>query len=97
MLTLVTTSAEKDTGFIFAIEEDQFEDQLFYPEPMILESDHTGSDEYFFIWNDGRTTEQEPIDITVKIVAVSKDGGRSEPQYLKVTHNGVKKPWWQLW
>lgn len=40
---------------------------------------------------------QEPIDITVKIIAVSKDGGRSEPQYLKVTHNGVKKPWWQLW
>ncbi len=97
VLTLVTTSAEKDTGFIFSIEEGQFEGRLFHPKPMILASGHTGSDEYFFIWNDGRTTEQEPIDITVKIVAVSKDGGQSEPQYLKVTHKGVKKPWWQFW
>ena len=90
--------AGKKVGYRFSIERGQFEDALFINEPVVLvEAEWRTPGEYSFIWFDGNTVEQEPIDITVKIVAISEDGGESEPQFLRITHPGVKKPWWRFW
>ena len=93
----VSPEPKKETGYIFSISEGAFEDQLFDPAPIIRIKEYTEEGEYSFIWFDGNTIEQEPINITIKIVAVSRDGGHSEPQFVKVSHPGVKKPWWRFW
>ncbi len=97
ILSLAISPEPEDTGYIFSIVDGTFEDQLFPSGPVIRIRDTIKPSSYFFVWLDGYSTEQEPIDITVKIVAVSKDGGVSEPQLLKVVHPGVKKAWWKFW
>ena len=52
---------------------------------------------FSFLWLDGSNEEQEPIDITVQIIAVSLSGNKSEPQLLTITHPGIQKPWWKVW
>ena len=87
----------ESTGYIFSIVEGQFEDQLFHEKP-IQATDYFLKDSlYNFIWLDGSSDVQEPIDVTIEIVAISKTGQRSSPQKLKVMHPGVSKPWWKFW
>ncbi|WP_027858473.1 hypothetical protein [Marinobacterium jannaschii] len=93
----VNPEPEQDTGYVFSISQGEFEDQLFGEKPIVRVKKYTEVGEYSFIWLDGYSVEQEPIDIVIRIVAVSKDGGESEPQFLKVSHPGVKKPWWKFW
>jgi len=90
-------SPENPTGYIFEILTGEFEDQLFYPEPVRATERFEQEGLYKFVWLDGSNDEQEPINIEVKIVALSKSGERSKPQILKVTHPGIKKPWWKIW
>ena len=97
ILTIRAERFQPDTGYIFSLAEGEMEDQLFYPSTIQKVPGSEEPGEYFFIWLDGNTEAQEPIDIVIKITAVSKDGGRSEPQYLKVQHPGVKKAWWKFW
>lgn len=87
----------ESTGYIFRISEGVFEDQLFYDAPVKRVEKYSEPGEYSFRWLDGLTQVQEPIDITIEITAVSASGARSEPQYVRATHPGVKKPWWQVW
>lgn len=46
----------------------------------LVQIKYTEKGEYSFIWPDGNSSEQELIDVTVKIIAVPKGGGLSEPQ-----------------
>ena len=41
-----------------------------------------------FIWIDGRTNDQEPIDFTVRVVAIDLAGNESAPQMVRVTDDG---------
>lgn len=42
-----------------------------------------------FVWLDGNTDAQEPIDVVVRVSALSPDGVVSEPVQLRITHPGV--------
>ena len=96
-LTLVSKNLDGENGFIFEIEEGEYDVGLFPNQPVILVERFAAKAEYFFVWLDGNTKEQEPIDILVKITAISKSGNLSEPQYLRVFHPGVQKSWWEFW
>lgn len=86
-----------DQGYIFEIIEGSFEDTLFDTAPVILNDLIEDKSTYSFIWFDGNSDEQEPINIKVKITAVSKSGHQSAPQYVDIKHPGIKKPWWKIW
>ncbi len=86
-----------EQGYIFKIIEGKFEDQLFYESPVVPSKFIDSKKLYSFVWLDGSSEEQEPINITVQIIAVSRSGNKSEPQILKITHPGVEKPWWKVW
>jgi len=85
-------------GYIFELHEGEFEDDLFMEKNPIIPASHFLDEGLFhFIWLDGRSDDQEPFNIVVKIVAMSKSGQLSEPQFLTVNHQGTKSPWWKIW
>jgi len=84
-------------GYIFEIVEGEFEDSLFDGTPVIINDLIENKSTYSFIWFDGNSDEQEPINIKVKIIAVSNSGHKSTPQYVVIKHPGIKKPWWKIW
>ncbi|WP_299009747.1 hypothetical protein [uncultured Shewanella sp.] len=84
-------------GYIFEIVEGKFEDKLFYETPVTPSEFAENEGSFSFIWLDGHSDEQEPFKIKIKIVGVSISGDKSDPQYLEVSHAGIKKPWWKLW
>jgi|TARA_B110000211_G_scaffold158508_1_gene179461 hypothetical protein len=86
-----------EQGYIFKIVEGKFEDQLFYESPVVPSKFMENEKLFSFLWLDGSNKEQEPINITVQIIAVSRSGNKSEPQRLKITHPGIQKPWWKVW
>lgn len=75
----------------------EFEDALLPSGPVQATLRYSKKGLYRFVWLDGSTLEQEPINVVIKIRAVSKTGQYSKPQLLSVKHAGVKKPWWRLW
>ena len=75
---------------IFKIIEGKFEDQLFYESPVVPSKFMENEKLFSFLWFDGSNEEQEPINITVQIIAVSRSGNKSEPQLLTITHPGIK-------
>jgi hypothetical protein len=42
-----------------------------------------------FYWDDGATDDQEPIEIFVRVTAMSRDGVLSEPMVLRIEDPGV--------
>ena len=88
------SSPSKELGYIFSLHEGEFNAAVFPDYPVISTGTFFEIGEYSFIWLDGNTTEQEPLEFILKIEAVSLGGTRSEPQYLKVEHPGVKKKKW---
>jgi len=86
-----------EQGYIFEIIEGTFEDTLFDTEPVIINDLIEDKSTYSFIWFGGSSQEQEAINIKVKIIAVSRSGHKSDPQFIEIKHPGVKKPWWKLW
>ncbi|RRS06942.1 hypothetical protein EAG18_19350 [Pseudoalteromonas sp. J010] len=86
-----------EQGYIFELVEGTFEDTLFSDKAITLADFLEEKDEYYFVWFDGNSEEQEAFDIKIKITAVSESGIKSEPQYLKVSHPGVQKLWWKVW
>lgn len=86
-----------EQGYIFEITEGTFEDTLFDTGPVIINDLIEDKSTYSFIWFDGNSDEQEPINIKVKIIAVSRSGHQSAPQFIEIKHPGVKEPWWKLW
>jgi hypothetical protein len=91
------TTPSNPTGYLFEMLENDFEDQLFISKPISILEDYDKNSPFYFRWLDGSNEVQEPINIAIKIIAVSKTGDKSTPQYLKITHPGVKKPWWKFW
>ena len=92
----VDPEPKEPTGYVFSIAEGEFEDALFNDSILIRNKAYTKPGEYSFVWLDGNSDEQEPIRITVKIIAVSIDGGTSAPQFLRIENPG-KKQWWRFW
>ena len=86
-----------EQGYIFELVDSTFEDILFSNKAITLADFLVDKDKYYFVWFDGNSEEQEAFDITIKITAVSRSGVKSDPQYLKVAHPGVEKPWWKFW
>ena len=86
-----------EQGYIFKIVKGKFEDQLFDDSPVVPSKFKESKKLYSFLWFDGNNDVQEPINITVQIIAVSRSGNKSEPQLLNITHPGVTKAWWKVW
>lgn len=91
-----TNLPSNETGYIFKISTGGFEDRIFELSPITFNEFSTDGT-FNFVWFDGNSDEQEPINITVEIMAISKSGNKSKPQYLEVSHPGIKKAWWKLW
>ena len=91
------TLPSHEQGYIFKIIEGKFEDQLFYESPVVPSKFMENEKLFSFLWFDESNEEQESINITVQIIAVSRSGNKSEPQLLTITHPGIKKPWWKVW
>lgn len=87
----------KKQGYKFEIIEGNFEDRLFTGEAVTPSEYVENRKDFSFIWLDGSSYEQEAFNIKVKIIGVSASGAESEPQFLKVKHDGIKKPWWRIW
>jgi len=80
-----------DQGYSFEKVKGTFDKIHFSGRPITLSKFMTDRDqnEYFFYYHE---ITNEPIDITLKITAISKSGHKSKPQFLKITHAGNKKP-----
>ena len=87
----------QDIGYIFSIVEVSVNELELSKEPVARVEDSSQSGRYSFVWFDGYSNRQEIIDVTLSIVAVSKNNQFSEAQYLELKHPGVKAPWWKLW
>ncbi|WP_281556398.1 hypothetical protein [Thalassomonas sp. RHCl1] len=98
IVTLKLTSLpEQLQGYTFEIVEGNFEDKLFTDTPVTPTEYVQDKREFTFIWLDGSSEEQEAFKIKVKITGISTSGEQSEPQYLVISHPGVKKSWWKIW
>ncbi|WP_394495886.1 hypothetical protein [Shewanella sp. ENK2] len=87
----------KKQGYKFEVSEGYFEDSLFTGEVVTPSEYVENKKDFSFIWFDGNSYEQEAFNIKVKIIGVSASGAESEPQFLTVKHDGIKKPWWRIW
>ena len=96
-ITFKLSGSYPPQGYIFERVSGEFEDRLFEPvavKPSKFVNDNAS---FTFVWLDGSSNEQEPINITVSIVAVNGTGERSVAQLLEVRHPGVASPWWKFW
>jgi|SRR6188768_723990 len=71
-------------GYSFELVEGRFDDQVF-PQGFVQP---TRPGYLTFVWLDGNTDVQEPIDVVVKVTAISNIGVLSEPLLLKIEHPG---------
>jgi len=84
-----------EQGYLFEIVDGKFEEkEIFQGMVKAFRNDIT---DFYFAWFDGNSNKQEPINIKVKITAVSLSGVKSKPQFLQIVHKGVKVPWWNIW
>lgn len=98
ILTLYQNEPYQDNvGYKFEVVSGNLDDTIFQSDAIkavsSLEKEHL----YKFVWLDGSTKVQEPIDIKIKVIAVSVSGTESEPSYIEVMHPGVKLSWWKWW
>ena len=84
-------------GYIFERVKGEFEDRLFEPVAVIPSKFVDDNASFTFVWLDGSSNEQEPINITVSIVAVNQAGERSKAQFLELRHPYNTLPWWRFW
>lgn len=89
VLVLKIDNFKLNTGYSFTIESGTVEDKIF-PEDYIAPV--PGSRELMFVWLDGASNFQEPIDLKIKVVAVSLGGTESEPSYVKIEDPGRPTP-----
>jgi len=89
IITLVPTEIPNKVGataaYTFKLVKGGFEDTIFPEEPI---SSRVGND-FIFVWFDGSSEHQEPIDIEIEIRAVNPKGIKSEPSYLHIIHPGT--------
>ena len=84
-------------GYIFERVSGEFEDRLFEPVAVMPSQFIDDNSSFTFVWLDGSSNEQEPINITVSIVAVNQAGERSKAQFLELRHPYNTLPWWRFW
>ena len=96
-LKLQTYSKNKQ-GYIFEVVKGKLDGPFtkFKEGSAVVSSIYDKSD-YHLEWKDGNKNSQEPFDIVLKITGISISGKKSKPQYLRVSHNGIKVPWWNIW
>jgi len=82
-------------GYIFEIVKGSLDGQFVFGNTAV--SNIFNRSQYPLEWKDGNTNTQEPFNIVLKITGVSHSGQKSAPQFLKISHNGVKIPWWNIW
>lgn len=79
-----------NTGYKLRIVKGEFEEAAI-PDNEVMPTTYSRIDNtMFFVWLDGSKNNQETIDFTLEIVAISPEGLESEPFYLKVFHPGGK-------
>ncbi|TLM73953.1 hypothetical protein ACONUD_02700 [Microbulbifer harenosus] len=88
ILVLKIENFKLNTGYSFTIENGVAEDSIF-PEDYIAPV--PGSRELMFVWLDGASYFQEPIELKVKVVAISLGGTESQPGYVKIEDPGRPK------
>ncbi|WP_237067477.1 hypothetical protein [Microbulbifer guangxiensis] len=88
-LVLTIDNFRLNTGYQFTIESGVADDQIF-PEKYIAPV--PGSRELMFVWLDGASYFQEPIQLKVKVVAISLDGIESQASYVNIEDPGRPKP-----
>ncbi len=91
------TSAKIKQGYIFEIVKGKLRNANFnyYIKPVTsLMKDNSI---YELQWGDKNSNSQQPFDIMLKITAVSRSGVKSKPQFLRISHPGVRVPWWNIW
>ena len=74
-----------DQGYTFEKTKGNFDKIYFNDKPVTLTKYTSEMGEYVFYYNE---TTNDPIDITLKITAVSKSGHTSKPQVLHIKHLG---------
>ena len=84
-------------GYIFERVSGEFEDRVFEPVAVMPSQFIDDNSSFTFVWLDGSSNEQEPINITVSIVAVNQAGERSKAQFLELRHPYNTLPWWRFW
>jgi hypothetical protein len=72
-------------AYKFEIVAGELEDSVF-PEGAVQS---LNGNEFYFVWLDGSSNKQEPIEIILKIVALSPSGIESEPSLLRISHPGT--------
>lgn len=78
-------------GYRFEIFHGKFEDAVI-PEGVIKPT-MLSRDSLRFVWLDGAHASQEPINVILKVYAVSSFGVESEPMFLNITDPGLDRGW----
>lgn len=81
-------------GYSFEIVKGTFKKIRFSDTPITLSKFMNNNDEFIFHYYE---ITNEPIDIILKITAVSKSGEKSKPQFLKIQDKVSKKSLWPSW
>jgi len=89
ILVLKIDNFKLNTGYSFTIESGVVEDRIF-PEEYIVPV--PGSRELMFVWLDRASYFQEPIQLKVKVVAISLGGTESQPSYVNIEDTGRPRP-----
>ena len=90
----LNNSSQAEQGYIFNVIEGDFNPNLFSKKPVTPRYLQKDKSRFKFYWYDNG---KKPINILLQIIAVSKTGGKSKPQILRITNNIKKAPWWAIW
>ena len=78
------------TGYKLKIVSGTFETNVIPDYEVMPSRYYPSGNSMSFIWLDGSYDNQESIDFVLQIIAVSPEGGESEPYNLKIYHAGGK-------
>lgn len=80
----------KVTGYKLKIVSGTFENHVIPDYEVTPSRYNINENSMSFVWLDGSYNNQEQIDFVLQIIAVSPEGGESEPYHLKIQHAGGK-------
>jgi hypothetical protein len=90
-------SPKTEQGYIFEIVKGKLKDAYFNLNPVTVSSFRKDKSIYELGWRDKNSNSQSPLNITLKITAVSRSGLKSKPQFLHIIQPGTQVPWWNIW
>ena len=80
------TNHRRLTGYKFIVVEGEDSESIF---PKKAITPKSGRKSVVFVWLDGASDIQEPINLKLKVVAVNSLGAESKPTEILVTHGGT--------